>query len=834
MPTSRTNKNLLTRGLLALNEACQEAEKLLLDQSDDQNPSSKVQPLLAAHTNVQKLLTSIRSRWEQAIEHARSRTTKEEQTVVMNEYKTHWENQKGDTIIKKAETVLNNIESIKTKLSDLDVMNCNDSIPIEQQNNRSTSHQSEKADVAIDARLATTFESYNSIAQTANHASSPAYIVQTSQDSQHLVHSASDNRHIDTVNVNGYTGLTNSTAVQPLRLPKFELPTFHGELEQFPEFWDVFVTAVHMNPSVPDILKFLHLKNCLKGDAALVIRGLTITEQNYSIAVELLRQRYHRPRFTRNALVNSLNTLKPASNSVISQRNTLCMIKSIMAQLSKLEDNSQSTATMQIIRSKFPESTRTELAKRQYQHGNDWELPHLLATLDAIIEEQEAVFDFERPRVEYERSLTVRPESRSPSINQKRNRQNPSPTRRYPKFPRWNDNEIRCCFCNSKNHRSKDCLNVTSPKARRSVMMKLGLCWICFQPGHHSYRCRKPPCYHCGNDHHASLCVKRGDTQHVNRSHRRGGSIDEYNAYHRDHGEPSRSSSRDSSRNEHQIRSVLAYSTKTRKNNIPRKRRGRKDSPHPRGRVTFRDQQHSSNNETSSTNIILDPFNPYPWDDTTDDEVNPSPTETLVCSSKPYTKNRTTRPRLMTVYARALNNKTKAQQLVSILLDTGSEHSYIREELAINLGLQRTTFEPLTVLTFGGQSVAEYSAKTQITLIDANDCPFDVSLSTRPKITSVHCTSRLPPIDCRYLGKHDVLFEPYPSKEITIDILLGIGYYWKVVDCTQTHQLPSGLMVTYTRFGPVISGFANQPSNVCTTTTLDQDDNPSERMIAKM
>ncbi|EPB71531.1 Pao retrotransposon peptidase [Ancylostoma ceylanicum] len=366
MPTSRTNKNLLTRGLLALNEACQEAEKLLLDQSDDQNPSSKVQPLLAAHTNVQKLLTSIRSRWEQAIEHARSPTTKEEQTVVMNEYKTHWENQKGDTIIKKAETVLNNIESIKTKLSDLDVMNCNDSIPIEHQNNR-------------------------------------------------------------------------------------------------------------------------------------------------------------------------------------------------------------------------------------------------------------------------------------------------------------------------------------------------------------------------------------------------------------DHGEPSRSSSRDSSRNEHQIRSVLAYSTKTRKNNIPRKRRGRKDSPHPRGRVTFRDQQHSSNNETSSTNIILDPFNPYPWDDTTDDEVNPSPTETLVCSSKPYTKNRTTRPRLMTVYARALNNKTKAQQLVSILLDTGSEHSYIREELAINLGLQRTTFEPLTVLTFGGQSVAEYSAKTQITLIDANDCPFDVSLSTRPKITSVHCTSRLPPIDCRYLGKHDVLFEPYPK-----------------------------------------------------------------------
>ncbi|EYB89290.1 hypothetical protein Y032_0233g3081 [Ancylostoma ceylanicum] len=78
---------------------------------------------------------------------------------------------------------------------------------------------------------------------------------------------------------------------QPIRLPKFELPKFNGELECFPEFWDVFSAAVHGNNSVPDTLKFLHLKNCLQGDAELVIRGLGMTEDSYNNAINLLHQR---------------------------------------------------------------------------------------------------------------------------------------------------------------------------------------------------------------------------------------------------------------------------------------------------------------------------------------------------------------------------------------------------------------------------------------------------------------------------------------------------------------------------------------------------------------
>ncbi|RCN27800.1 hypothetical protein ANCCAN_26463, partial [Ancylostoma caninum] len=52
---------------------------------------------------------------------------------------------------------------------------------------------------------------------------------------------------------------------QPLKLPAFELPEFSGEIDAFPQFWDLFATAVHNNTSVPVALKFMYLKTHLKG-----------------------------------------------------------------------------------------------------------------------------------------------------------------------------------------------------------------------------------------------------------------------------------------------------------------------------------------------------------------------------------------------------------------------------------------------------------------------------------------------------------------------------------------------------------------------------------------
>ncbi|KAL6726588.1 hypothetical protein Aduo_008548 [Ancylostoma duodenale] len=116
-----------------------------------------------------------------------------------------------------------------------------------------------------------------------------------------------------------------------------------------------------------------------------------MTGDAYINDISLLHQRYRRPNFTRNALVNKFKEIEPASESAQSQRNTFSMVSAIMIQLNKLEDHSESTAVMQLINEKFSEYTCLKLAKQKHKHVKAWKTSQLLAALDAIIKQQEAV-----------------------------------------------------------------------------------------------------------------------------------------------------------------------------------------------------------------------------------------------------------------------------------------------------------------------------------------------------------------------------------------------------------------------------------------------------------
>ncbi|KIH45855.1 hypothetical protein ANCDUO_24097 [Ancylostoma duodenale] len=280
----------------------------------------------------------------------------------MDEYQLHWKNQDGDGVVLRAKNLLAKLQLAQKQIVDLSQQTSEDSgtnsleIPKNSQNNFVNNPSQTRP-----------FPTPN---QTEIN---PCTATKTSTNQREAI------------------SLANTSVMKLIRLPKFELPRFNGELEDFPEYWDVFSVAVHNNNSVPYTLKFLHLRNCLQGDAALVIRGLSMTGDAYNNAISLLHQRYRRPNFTGNALVNKLKEIEPPSGSAQSQRNTFSMVSAIMIQLNKLEDNSESTAVMQLISEKFPEYTRSKLAKQKHKHGKAWKTSQLLAALDAIVEQQEAV-----------------------------------------------------------------------------------------------------------------------------------------------------------------------------------------------------------------------------------------------------------------------------------------------------------------------------------------------------------------------------------------------------------------------------------------------------------
>ena len=76
------------------------------------------------------------------------------------------------------------------------------------------------------------------------------------------------------------------------KLPKLHLPKFSGDITKFKSFWDSFDSAIHKNPDLSLIDKFNYLRALLDGPAATTIQGLSLSEANYTAAVEFIQERF--------------------------------------------------------------------------------------------------------------------------------------------------------------------------------------------------------------------------------------------------------------------------------------------------------------------------------------------------------------------------------------------------------------------------------------------------------------------------------------------------------------------------------------------------------------
>ena len=80
----------------------------------------------------------------------------------------------------------------------------------------------------------------------------------------------------------------SSTPGLHFKLPPIKIPEFHGDIDQWEQFWGLFESLVDQRTDLPTNAKFTYLKNALKGQSAKIIAGFTITEANYEEAKRLL------------------------------------------------------------------------------------------------------------------------------------------------------------------------------------------------------------------------------------------------------------------------------------------------------------------------------------------------------------------------------------------------------------------------------------------------------------------------------------------------------------------------------------------------------------------
>ena len=79
---------------------------------------------------------------------------------------------------------------------------------------------------------------------------------------------------------------------KPGRLPEVKLATFKGNFGEWKTFCSSFRTNIDVRDDIERSTKSIYLAQSLEGEPKEMISGLAITDDNYNIAIRILRDRY--------------------------------------------------------------------------------------------------------------------------------------------------------------------------------------------------------------------------------------------------------------------------------------------------------------------------------------------------------------------------------------------------------------------------------------------------------------------------------------------------------------------------------------------------------------
>ncbi|VDO85063.1 unnamed protein product, partial [Haemonchus placei] len=168
--------------------------------------------------------------------------------------------------------------------------------------------------------------------------------------------------------------------------------------------------------------------------------------------------------------------------------------------------------------------------------------------------------------------------------------------------------------------------------------------------------------------------------------------------------------------------------------------------------------------------------------------------------------------RLMIVPVQIQSSESQEKETVLALLDSASDQSFISTSLARRKNLKTQNETTILVNTFGGRAEKRRAKRVITSLFNREGDHIKVELLTNDTIT--------PPLNMGSLLPEDDLFiqEHFPTEEwhwisrttcgtVVPELLIGMDYFNAIMQLhTPVIRLPSGLFLTSTFFGLVVSG----------------------------
>lgn len=275
-----------------------------------------------------------------------------------------------------------------------------------------------------------------------------------------------------------------------VKLPKLDIPSFDGNITNYPEFWDAFEACIHKSNLAP-VEKFTYLKSKLKGEAMDAISGLSLNNKNYDEAITILKERFGDNQTLIHKHYIELIEMVTAKNTASSLRAFTDSIKTHLRSLKVLKQDITQDIFVPMITSKLPKEVILQL-EIQKGRSEKWTVDKLIEQLENYVTARESTERTFNPTATYKEPTTSRysthdthSKSKASSSNvqqfQTTASNNPIRSTGEALMAKENPNKMprktTCVYCNN-SHWSDECPTYTTVEERKEKIK--GRCFICF------------------------------------------------------------------------------------------------------------------------------------------------------------------------------------------------------------------------------------------------------------------------------------------------------------------------------------------------------------------
>ncbi|CAI6377504.1 unnamed protein product [Macrosiphum euphorbiae] len=296
-----------------------------------------------------------------------------------------------------------------------------------------------------------------------------------------------------------------STNQSRIQLPPIKIPEFSGNIQDWEPFFDSFRSAIHEENSFTSAHKFYYLRSYLTGAALDLIKAVPMTDANYYVAIERLKQRYDNKSLTIQSHIKSLLESPHVENATATELQQLhSHVCTHIAALKALEQpvDKWDAWLITIISMRLDKDTLHgwQLHQRNTQLPKYVDLEEFLAGRCVAMETS---YQFCSKRegantnsVPHQRSKGYKSNNNPPKLTL---------------FTNKNDRDNKCTHCAGKHWLFFcDSFKELDVNSRLTVVRDAKLCFNCLSPYHSKDYCKsKYSCQTCKGRHNTLLHQER-------------------------------------------------------------------------------------------------------------------------------------------------------------------------------------------------------------------------------------------------------------------------------------------------------------------------------------